>query len=403
MTTLDARLRKGTFAIRNVTVVQPDSLLDDGCVVVEDGIITEVRSGPAPIDAIDGRGAVCMPGMVDTHNDGIERELMPRPNAPVPMDFALRAFEARVRSSGITTLYHGISWENDVKWNRTVELARQLSDTISEYRSTSTALIDHRILHRLDARDGEGSIALREYLQRTSEPADFGGDTPLVSFEDHTPGQGQYTDSTGLLNYIMGTKRISREEAQAELEKTILEREQNKHHRLTALEWITEAAHSGRIRLIGHDLATPEEVTEATEWGAFIAEFPTTLEAARLARGHDLRTVCGAPNVLRGGSHSGNVGAVDLIREDLCDGLCSDYLPYGMIAAVATLVADEVCTLPRAVRLVTRGPALTVGLEDRGLIVPGMRGDLVLARFSGRIGQVLATFSVASSESLIGV
>lgn len=107
--------------------------------------------------------------------------------------------------------------------------------------------------------------------------------------------------------------------------------------------------------------------------------------------------------MLRGGSHSGNVGAVDLIREGLCDGLCSDYLPYGMIAAVATLVADEVCTLPRAVRLVTRGPALTVGLEDRGLIVPGMRGDLVLARFSGRIGQVLATFSVASSESLIGV
>ena len=403
MTVPNTHVRGDTFAIRNVTVVLPDALLQDGCVIVEQGIITDVRTGTTPDGAIDGHGLVCMPGMVDTHNDGIERELMPRPNAPVPMDFALRAFEARVRSAGITTLYHGISWENDAKWNRSVELARRFCDTINEYQSSDDVLIDHRILHRLDARDGDGSTALREYLEGSRTEDDFGARTPLVSFEDHTPGQGQYTDSAGLVSYLMGTKQLSLDAAKEEIQKLLIEREQNKHHRITALEWICQAALGGHIRLIGHDLATPQEVAEAGAWGAYIAEFPTTLDAARLAKDNGLRTVCGAPNVLRGGSHSGNVGAIDLIREGLCDGLCSDYLPYGMIAAVATLVADNICTLPAAARLVSRGPALTVGLEDRGLIARGMRGDLVLARFTGRIGQVVATFSVAGNNALLGV
>ncbi|NBR93037.1 MAG: hypothetical protein EBT46_06120, partial [Actinobacteria bacterium] len=121
-----------------------------------------------------------------------------------------------------------------------------------------------------------------------------------------------------------------------------------------------------------------------------IAEFPTTIEAARLSRERELRIVCGAPNVMRGGSHSGNVGALELVRNALCDGLCSDYLPYSMIESVPILVKEGACTLPRAVRLVTRGPAVSVGLEDRGLIAKGMRGDLVLARIGERTAQVLA-------------
>jgi alpha-D-ribose 1-methylphosphonate 5-triphosphate diphosphatase len=102
--------------------------------------------------------------------------------------------------------------------------------------------------------------------------------------------------------------------------------------------------------------------------------------------------------VLRGGSHSGNVSARELIALGLCDGLCSDYLPYGMIAAAAVLARERVCTLPEAVRLVTRGPALTVGLDDRGSLVDGYRGDLVLARLDGATAQVVAVHTVAESR-----
>ena len=265
------------FAVRNVTAVLPDSLLADAFVVVEDGVITEVSSGTAPDFAIDGRGAFCLPGLVDTHNDGLEREVMPRPSAPVPADFALVSFESRVRAAGITTLFHGISWENDTKWNRTVEQAEEFCATIAAHEEECNALIDHRTLHRLDARDGDGSVALRRHLAAHPASREFGADTPLVSFEDHTPGQGQYTDKSGMVRYIMGTRHLSQEEAEFEVAKVTDERDARKHHRESALEWITVAAQSGHIRLIGHDLATPGEVDEAVRWGAHIAEFPTTL------------------------------------------------------------------------------------------------------------------------------
>ena len=390
-----------TFAVRNVTAVLPDALLENAVVVVENGVITDVSQGAAPSNALDGHGSYCLPGLVDTHNDGLEREVMPRPSTRVPVEFALRAFESRIRAAGITTLFHGISWENDLKWNRTVELAKEFSLHITDYRESDSSLIDHRLLHRLDARDRDGSVALREYLDSTGAPRDFGGDTPLVSFEDHTPGQGQYTDRSGLVRYLMGTRGLSAEQAEIEVEKNFQEREAKKHYRTEALGWIIDAADRGHIRLIGHDLATPAEVDEAAEWGAHIAEFPTTIEAARLSRERELRIVCGAPNVMRGGSHSGNVGALELVRNALCDGLCSDYLPYSMIESVPILVKEGACTLPRAVRLVTRGPAVSVGLEDRGLIAKGMRGDLVLARIGERTAQVLAVLTSQAPASLV--
>jgi alpha-D-ribose 1-methylphosphonate 5-triphosphate diphosphatase len=390
-----------SFAVRNVTAVLPNALLENAVVVVEDGVIVDVSQRAAPPNAVDGNGVYCLPGLVDTHNDGLEREVMPRPSTRVPVEFALRAFESRIRAAGITTLFHGISWENDSKWNRTVELAKEFSLHIAEYRESNSSLIDHRLLHRLDARDGDGSDALRTYLKDVGAPHDFGGDTPLVSFEDHTPGQGQYTDRSGLVRYLMGTRGWSAEQAEVEVENTFLEREAKKHYRTEALGWIIDAADRGHIRLIGHDLATPAEVEEATEWGAHIAEFPTTIEAARLSRERELRIVCGAPNVMRGGSHSGNVGALELIRSGLCDGLCSDYLPYSMIESIPILVDEGACTLPRAVRLVTRGPAVSVGLEDRGLVAKGMRGDLVLARIGKRTAQVLAVLTSQARASLI--
>jgi alpha-D-ribose 1-methylphosphonate 5-triphosphate diphosphatase len=375
------------LAIRNVRAVLPDRVLDDATIVVVDGVIAAVESGVAPPPgALDGRGAFCLPGLVDTHSDGLEKELHPRPGVQLDDDFALRSFESRVRAAGVTTIFHGIGFEDDSRHQRSVALANRLCDAIEHRATSGHALADHRILYRLDARDPDGFDALVERLPQRRDD----GALPLVSFEDHTPGQGQYTDRTAFERYIIGTQGLSEDAARARVDQLIAERDEAIVHRDRALPWLTHAASTGRIRLMAHDPTTFEDVEEALRWSAAIAEFPTTMEAARMAHENGLRTVCGAPNVLRGRSHSGNVSARELIAAGLCDGLASDYLPTTLLGAVASLVADGACSLPAAVRLVTSGPADTVGLRDRGRLVVGSRADLVLVRFDGRLATVRA-------------
>ena len=384
-----------TLAVIDVRAVLPDRVLDQATVVVEDGLIAAVSErGAAPPNAIDGRGAFCLPGLVDTHSDGLEKELRPRPGVVLDTDFALRSYEGRVRAAGVTTMYHGIGFENGEKYQRSVELANELCDAIERRARSADAIVDHRILYRLDARDADGFVSLQQRLARRLDD----GALPLVSFEDHTPGQGQYTDRTAFERYITGTQGLSADEARRRVDELIGEREQLLVNRARALPWLTREAQRGGIRLMAHDPTTLDEVEEAVSWGAAIGEFPTTVEAARLARERGLRTVCGAPNVLRGGSHSGNVSAVELVSLGLCDGLASDYLPSTLLGAVAALADAGVCTLPGAVALVSSGPAETVGLHDRGRLATGCRGDLVLASLDGRLPTVRAVLRAADHQ-----
>ena len=371
------------LVVTNTTAVLPGRLLPDATIVCEDGIIVEIVDSSPSLTfephVVDARGALCLPGLVDTHSDGLERERFPRPGVDLGARFPVRSFEGRVRAAGITTMFHGIGFEEDEKYHRSVVLANEWTDELEAYRASGRALVDHRILYRLDARDIDGFHCLVDRLPRRADD----GSLPLVSFEDHTPGQGQYTDRTAFERYIVGTQGISEEEARRRVDELIAERDATTVHRATALAWLVEQATSGTIRLMAHDPATIDDSDEARRWNASIAEFPTTLDAAERAKELGLRTVCGAPNVMRGRSHSGNVSARDLITRRLCDGLASDYLPSTMLGAVAVLVHEGVCDLPSAVALVTSGPATTVGLHDRGALLPGLRADLAIVEFDG--------------------
>lgn len=374
-----------TLAVRDVVAVLPDRVLEGATVVIEDGVIVEVSTQrAAPPGRIDGRGLLCLPGLVDTHSDGLEKELHPRPGVVLDVDFALRSFEGRMRGAGVTTAYHGVAFEENGTYQRSVALAHELCDAIERRTVSADPIVDHRILYRLDARDHDGFLALQRRLHTRLDD----GALPLVSFEDHTPGQGQYTDRAALERYLAGTRGIGAGEARRAVDELIAERDQVIQNRERALPWLTEAAADGRIRLMAHDPTSADEVLDAVSWNASIGEFPTTVEAARLAKDHGLRTVCGAPNVLRGASHSGNVSATELIALGLCDGLASDYLPSTLLGAVGALVDRRVCALPGAVRLVTSGPAETVGLTDRGRLEPGARADLVLASLDGPLPTV---------------
>lgn len=372
------------YSIHNVAAVLPDRVVENATVVVRDGIIDDIAAGGAfPSGSLDGRGAWCIPGVVDSHSDGLEKERVPRPGVELPWDFALRSFEGRVRAAGVTTVFHGARFGSGGAGSGTPALANEMCDAIEDLAASPDAIVDHRILYRLDAREAEGLVALQKRL-----PARFDQSRPLVSFEDHTPGQGQYTDRTTFERYIAGTRSLSPEAARQHVDELLKERDALVANRDAALPWLTEQASEGAIRLLAHDPATRDEVDEACTWSAAIGEFPTTVEAATHARERGLRTVCGAPNVVRGQSHSGNVSAVELISRGLCDGLASDYLPSTLLGAVGVLVDQGVCSVPAAVALVTSGPAATLGLGDRGRLEPGSRGDVTLVTFRGHLPTV---------------
>lgn len=365
---------RADYTIAHVRAVLPDRVIDNATVVVRDGRIAAVQDGRRSAQAdLDGCHLLLMPGLIDVHTDALERERVPRPNTTVPWDFALTSFESRLVGAGITTVFHGAGFQHSSAHGkpRTVQSALELSAVVD---AAGGRRIDHRVLHRMDVRSRIGADALRTRL----ESMPFGDVPPLVSHEDHTPGQGQYVDRSYMERYIVGVDGKSEQEARAQVDDIIAEAAHTEDVREDNLRWLGELARAGRIRLLGHDPDTGPVVDALTDRGGTTAEFPTTLEAAQRARERKLLIVAGAPNVLRGVSHSGNISARQLVGEGYADALASDYLPTALLGAVFTLVAEGLATLPQAVRLVTAGPAQVAGLADRGVLAEGMRADLIL-------------------------
>ncbi|MEU1597020.1 alpha-D-ribose 1-methylphosphonate 5-triphosphate diphosphatase [Streptomyces sp. NPDC005708] len=382
------------YVLGHVRAVLPDRVLDDALIAVRDGRIAAVEPHLGGVEAdVDGQGMLCLPGLVDVHSDGLEKELLPRPGAELPMEFALLSFEGKLRAAGVTTAFHGAAFEESGGrgMRRTLENARRICAAV-EGRGDD-GLVDHRVLHRLDVRCPEGLARLRERLEEIQD-ADRG--PVLVSHEDHTPGQGQYADRAYYERYLVGTRGVSEDEARAYVDRLIVDRDGRLDVREEALGWLGEQARAGRIRLLGHDPSSPQEIEELCERGGAVAEFPTTAAAAKAAREHGMPVVMGAPNVLRGHSHNGNASGRELVGRGLVAALASDYLPSGLLGAALLLAEEGVAPLPEAVGLVTGGAADVAGLRDRGRLEPGLRADLVLAE-PGRPWPVVAAVLRAAS------
>ncbi|GLE53824.1 alpha-D-ribose 1-methylphosphonate 5-triphosphate diphosphatase [Mycobacterium montefiorense] len=359
------------YVLGHVCAVLPNGVIDDAVVAVRSGVIAAVEPHRPGLSVdVDGQGLLCIPGLVDTHSDGLEKERLPRPGAELPMEFALLSFEGKLRAAGVTTVFHGAGFEHSMGRGtpRTVEGAELCCDAIE---ARTVGLVDHRILYRLDVRSPEGLVALKE---RLASPVG----RPLVSHEDHTPGQGQYAERAYYERYMMGSRGMTVEEAVRHVDDLIAERSGRLGVREEAMGWLGEHARAGRIRLLGHDPTSRAEVDELMARGGAVAEFPTTVAAAQAARDHGLPVVIGAPNVLRGSSHNGNASGRELIERGLVTSIASDYLPSSLLAAAFTLVNDAGIGLAAAVALVTSGPADVAGLADRGRLLPGRRADLAL-------------------------
>lgn len=374
--------------------------LVEGAIVVEDGYITEIDcldrvGGP---DSRDAHGFLAVPGLIDTHSDGLEKEISPRRTTRFPMAFALGSFEGRARAAGITTLTHGIGYQNKPDMGRSPERASELHRLVCGRMNDPAAAIDHRVLYRVEARDPEGLGPLLRDLEATGgEPA------PLVSFEDHTPGQGQFRDVAQYAAAVDPSEVPDGETVESYVQSIIDRADQLVAVRDENLSLLTPLALDGRITLLGHDLETPTEVASALAAGATVAEFPLTLESATAASDAGMSIVMGAPNALRGGSHSGNASARELVSRGLCDVIASDYMPTAMLAAAFAMARHGVCSLPQAIGLVTSGPAAVIGAHDRGQLQVGAVADIVLVDDRAEWPQVVGVHRAADRVEVASV
>lgn len=386
---------RGSYVLTNVRAVVDGTILDDVTIEVIDGIIASIDEGHHPVGAVNGKGLLLVPGLVDSHSDGLEKESNPRRTAHFAIDYAIQAFEGRLRSSGITTVFHGVGYQEKPRSGRSIEKARSLNQTINERRQDPTARVDHRVLFRLEARDGEALTPLLEDLK-----AGKLGTQPLVSFEDHTPGQGQYRDPAQFAAALNPEDIPAGLTAEEHVENIMAEAAQHLVTREENIARLGPLAADGTFRLLAHDMESPSDVAAAAAFSASIAEFPLTADTARAAKDAGMTVVMGAPNALRGSSHSGNASARELVAAGLCDVLASDYLPPAMLSAAFVMAADGTCSLPQALHLITRGPADLAGLDDRGRLEEGARADLVLVDDSHTWPAVVGVRRADDHESL---
>lgn len=353
--------------LRNAEIVLDDEIVR-GAVLIRDGLITDVTTGPVE-SGEDLEGDYLLPGLVELHTDHLESHITPRPGThwePIP---AVLAHDAQLSSAGATTVFDAVRIGALAGSDDASKFARAMTDAISHVAASDIARAEHFIHLRCEVS-----------APGCAEEFDAYDDVPgvrLASLMDHTPGQRQYADVEAFRRYMVGKGRLPADQIEAHIAQL---KEIAAVHADPNRRAIAARATARGIALAAHDDATLEHVEESAALGVRISEFPTTALAAEAARERGQLIVMGAPNIVRGGSQSGNVAASELLARGLLDILSSDYVPASPLQAVFRVVAEGAIDLRAASRLVSANPATAVGLDDRGRIAPGLRGDVIRVR-----------------------
>jgi alpha-D-ribose 1-methylphosphonate 5-triphosphate diphosphatase len=367
----------------NFALVLPDQVVGRGALRVEGGTIVEIRDGTVADPTYDGEGRLLMPGFVDLHGDMIEREIAPRPNAELPVEFGIYELDKKLAAAGVTTAFAALSFSTESVYGhvRSLEVTRAVIEAIGTLRDD--LLIDHRIHARYEITNSAAAPVLEALLED--------GRIDLVSLTDHTPGQGQYRDIESFVRSLAERKSVSRETAAGIVAERIARRRADDAFD-ERLARIAGRARGRGLMLASHDDDSAEKVVAMHTLGVTISEFPVTLEAAAEAHRLGLWTLMGAPNALRGKSMSGNLSALEAEEAGLLSMLAADYHPAAFLMGALKIVDHHVAGLPRASALVSRNPARAAGLGDRGEIAVGQRADLVVVE-QAAIPRLRATFS----------
>lgn len=351
--------------LTNAKIVTPTEIIH-GTLTVNHGKITDVEPGNSSCStAIDFEGDYLIPGLIEMHTDNMEKNLEPRPGVkwPSPMA-AVLAHDAQIASSGITTVLDAISIGEAHKKGRDAFLDASIKG-IEDGLKNNILRADHKIHLRCEV---VGSNVLEMFEPHAENPLVI-----LVSLMDHTPGQRQWRKIEHWLTYNKES-HLPKDIIEQKLSTLIEAREQ--YGDLHRREIVSICRERGLI-IATHDDTEVSHVDEAAADGAAISEFPTTIAAAQRAHELGLKTIMGSPNVVRGGSHSGNVSAAKLAKLGLLDGLSSDYVPASLLHAGFLLHEDIGLDLHDAIKIISANTADMIGLHDRGRIEVGLRGDLV--------------------------
>ena len=379
----DTMPARAPLVLSNARLVLPDRVVEPGWIVLADGMIAEFGSGRAPAGAEDVGGDFVIPGLIELHTDHIEAHYMPRPKVYWEPVAAVVSYDGQLASCGITTVLDSLRVWREEGVDEVGGEAAVLAAAIAAARDAGMLRIDHYLHLRCE-------VPMPHVVEETIELIDR-PEVRLVSLMDHTPWQRQFRDPEKLRTYYRSkTGGLTDTELGALFAQRL---DYAARHAASNYRELVALARARGIRMASHDDTTLEHVAQSVADRVAIAEFPTTIEAAHASHAAGIAVLMGAPNLVRGSSHSGNVGTADLAREGLLDILSSDYMPAALLMAAFRLPqAVPQIDLPRAIRTVTRTPAAAVGLDDRGEIAIGKRADLVRVRVTKNIPVVRAVW-----------
>ncbi len=355
--------------LTNAILVLPTETIH-GTLLIRDGRIADIQTGRSHVaSARDLEGDHLIPGVVDVHTDNLERQVQPRANARWPSRSAMIAHDAQCAAAGVTTVFDALC----------------LGDLGFDQGRGQTF---REGVEDLDALADTGALRSEHFLHLRCEipapdmvPAvDPVGDHPrvrMVSLMDHSPGVGQYRDIPRYVAMRRKQTSMTVEQVEARIDELLAQRERLREPQR---RWLLNRIAHRDLPLASHDDDSPDEVRRNLADGIAISEFPVAMEAAEAARDAGVVVIAGAPNVVRGGSHSGNVSAADLVRAGAAHAFASDYVPASMIEAAWRSVAEAGITLPAAVAMIADAPARMARLDDRGRLQTGLRADLVQLR-----------------------
>lgn len=361
-------MRNETVLTNARIVTRDDCIL--GSLKIVDGVIDDVSCGTSTLtQALDLDGDYLIPGLIDIHTDNLEKHVEPRPGVYWPFAAALSTHDQQLFSAGITTVFDSLSvgdyHDSGVKTGRHGTLQKAVS-VLEEAKQAGLLQADHYLHIRCEICTEN---VVDSFMEFAADPF-----VKLVSIMDHTPGQRQWSNMEKWRKFNI--KRFGNDDTAAMnffAHRQEMQSLYSEPHRRA----IIEQCRQRNLPMASHDDTTAEHVDEAAREGISISEFPTTFEAARSAHDKGMKNILGAPNVVQGGSHSGNVSAGLLAQENLVDGLASDYVPISLLHGAFILAQKTDMSLPQSIATVTSGPADMTGFSDRGEIVPGKRADLV--------------------------
>ena len=361
------------IAIKNGKIITPGRIIEDKVLLIDgDSIDGFADSAGGAERMVNAHGRFVMPGLIDIHSDKIEQYIQPRPTSQLDFEFALKVCERDMLSAGITTMYHSLSLFNNEILGKSLLRSKgnvqKIADLVSDIHLRNH-LIHHRFHLRIEIDNLEAYDIARDMIGQ--------GKAHLISFMDHTPGQGQYSN---LAIYHDTVSKHNGKEIRTLGFEGVLEQHKNKPIlSFEQLKELTAYAHEKGTAVASHDDDTDRKLTLNKEIGVDISEFPISLEAAKSAKAHGFYTVVGSANIMRGASHAGNMSAAEAILEDCADIICSDYYPAAILHSIFLMHEKYGVELPQMVNKATLNPAKAMRTDKVcGSIEPGKKADLLI-------------------------